>query len=866
MTVDVKPYHGNPTHDISLSDGRETWGMNLVGGVNGIREAGSSPSTLRFGSGGTKFGDFEPGFSHIEQRTWVGGRGQDDFSEDPSRFYDSMNAWTVTDGILVPAPRWQFGTGVRTQHVTAFGDVVWDEYKISEAGQQSIWIPFTAQETITATAIEILLKRKSGATSIGSTIYIGIDTDTAGEPTEGGFPLETSGKDGQFLKSALSTTGEWFTVTLDASMSLTASTSYWLGLYIQDAKDVYFGTNGTEVAGGGYDSGFQIWSTFNIGGTPYFRVIGAEAPVKYHFIKYRGALLAGTEPDAGGAGNLYINGDWGACDDNSGDKTNLEDATKSWTADEWIGSYAYITEGPGRGECRLITDNDTNTLMVSPDWDVTHTTSSSYVILGSKKWTSIKPGSGDTIDAPVTDMCVANEILYIAQGDSQNILRYYAYNNAGTWTTANSDDGTNKATYLHSFYDPVDDVQIWRAKNDTVAVSRADDVAWGSNLTFGTEVPVGNEEYEITGLHDHDGVLFVGKTNSLWHFPDGAHAYRLNVGLDAMVYPTNCSAMATQDLFLYFNWAHSIEQYFQDNSLIDMGPWRGTGMPDTRRGPVSALLPSIGWLIGAIDGGTSNYSSVFILQNHPHEIFRAWTTNRRIRSLSWQAIPFGPPRLWIGCGTDLIYMDFPQDTINPIQDTSHNYVNEAHLITSFIDMESSGIPKLFKDLELITEDMDSDAYIAVDYQYDKDIGSSTWISADAVYNSPHDYVAINESQRRRIRLRLRLICNDMDSPPILRATVLKAFARTPIKRIFAMRVKAESLELDGRGNVSKDLKDFYNWLWSSSETTRLIRMRTSIPEIDDMWVVVEPPGVVRRSLNKLLGNWTGSFELTLREA
>ena len=106
MAIKVYPGVKRPTHHISLSDGVRTFGLRLEDGPRSIQEIPMTPSTVHFSGGGTKFGDWEPGMSHIEQRTWEGGRGLADFVDDPTRFFDSKLAWTLTPGKIFPIPRW----------------------------------------------------------------------------------------------------------------------------------------------------------------------------------------------------------------------------------------------------------------------------------------------------------------------------------------------------------------------------------------------------------------------------------------------------------------------------------------------------------------------------------------------------------------------------------------------------------------------------------------------------------------------------------------------------------------------------------------------------------------------------------------
>jgi len=74
-------------------------------------------------------------------------------------------------------------------------------------------------------------------------------------------------------------------------------------------------------------------------------------------------------------------------DSNSGNidgtSSTISDDGKSWTDDEWIGHYVRITGGTGDGQCRRIIDNDATTLTVSPDWDTTPDSTSTYDIIDS---------------------------------------------------------------------------------------------------------------------------------------------------------------------------------------------------------------------------------------------------------------------------------------------------------------------------------------------------------------------------------------------------------------------------------------------------------------------------------------------------
>lgn len=109
-----------PQTHITFTDGVKSYLLALQDGARGISEGGSQPSTLQISSGGNRYGDFEPNFSHIEQRTWNGGRGSENLIDDQTKYYDGQSIWSLTESKLFPAPLWQFARGLRTtdEHIS----------------------------------------------------------------------------------------------------------------------------------------------------------------------------------------------------------------------------------------------------------------------------------------------------------------------------------------------------------------------------------------------------------------------------------------------------------------------------------------------------------------------------------------------------------------------------------------------------------------------------------------------------------------------------------------------------------------------------------------------------------------------------
>jgi hypothetical protein len=127
--------------------------------------------------------------------------------------------------------------------------------------------------------------------------------------------------------------------------------------------------------------------------------------------------------------------------------------TPPWSNDEINNKIILITGGPGaesHQNWRLVLDSSTTasqaatvymgypTNTVNKMWDVVHSYSTDYVVLGCNTWSEI---TSTGLTKPVTDVVVANEVVYLAQGGNAPIIRFFAVNNGGTWTNYFSSGG-----------------------------------------------------------------------------------------------------------------------------------------------------------------------------------------------------------------------------------------------------------------------------------------------------------------------------------------------------------------------------------------------------------------------------------------
>jgi hypothetical protein len=838
-------------NDISLSDNRgNTYDFKLYNGIPGIGENPSSPSTLLQNSQGGKFGDWDPGHAHIEIRTAEGGRGQDTL-DDPTKFSDGA-AYTLTPNVVHNPLLRRFASGLRdTDENLPEHDFVWFPLY---GDNLYIDTPFPASASYSADKCYLWVRRVGNP----GPLTLAICADSSGVP-------------GTVAKSKAITiddvTGyltkfqpfDWTSTT-----SLTADTTYHLKVY---AGATYSEVNHWEIGcertsdlltpQSMISSAGSTWNNTSM--RMFYRVTDADTDRFFHLFQFEGAMYGVDQKADGTTSALYMQGDRGNADSNTGAKTTLVDGTKSWTADQWIGWRVKVVSGPGLGEYRMITDNDTTTLTVDSSWSTTHTTDTKYVIYGGNTWSAVTIGT-TAIEGVVSDVTLMKSQIVMAQGDSYNILKVSQSGNAHTGAS----DGTNKADYIHAYYDADDGPVVWRARNSTGLVSKADATAVGSDMSFGTGFSVGDTTYAVTRLWDYDDKPYVFKEDSIWSVK-GSKPSKVNIGLEAIPSLKTGKAVISKNLFLIFGWSHSLERLY-GSMADDFGPWKGSGMPPSRRGFVSSAEGPIGWIFIGINAGSGTSSVLAWNDRGWHEIFRGFEPGKKIDGLRWQPVEGGNPMLWISYGGELCYVDFPANDLNPLRDESVVYEPEGYLEQSAVDLTLVQLPKFFKDVDIITDNLGGGDWVSLDYQIDGEVGSEFWHRTSDIYKSPVDKVDVNEGNARKLRYRYRMYANDLHRPPLVSGFVAKMFARTPASRMWQIRVHTDGIKRNGDPVDPHDMAMMYLWLWESSKSADGLLMRSCVPEMDKARVIVEPPSYSRTGVDTETHLYSkGVIHLTIRE-
>ena len=467
---------------------------------------------------------------------------------------------------------------------------------------------------------------------------------------------------------------------------------------------------------------------------------------------------------------------------------------------------------------------------------------------------------GDALSGIVQDIAISNDLVHCARGTGGSDETIWTYDHN---TSAGQDDatGTNKADTLLAMNHKEDGPQIWRGENDNHVINRSAVKDFNTDLTFGDDIEL-PRKYDIVGMCEYNGSPYI-RTRDNIYFVVNDKLEKLPTGIDRVIETADWVPMMSKDLFLYFAWSHSVERYYQ-GTMDDIGPWKDEGLPEIRRGPVVAMESGIGGFFEVVDAGANGYSSVlFNNTKGDHEIFRSPVMGHRIYNVFWQSVADARPRLWVSCGPDLYYMEYPLNAINPLQDSGVNYHHEWVVTSSTIDMEAASIPKAFRELVGWCENLISGVEVMVDYQVDEDVDTDNWLSVGGFLSAGEDEVAINEGNRRKIRYRLRGRTNDSDRPPYVEATVLEAFGRVPWKPQLVLNLKSGSYSVTWQGLPDHDPNDLLDFLIDASLNAVLFHMRAVWPHVDDKWVVIEPASILPEMVDRNTGNWQGGIRCTL---
>jgi len=869
MPIIVSPTEKLPTHHASLTDkdGRTVGIITYLSGAPSPLASGRAPvdrTAMKTTTGNPKYSDFEPPYAPIVQDDWSGGRSNAEFERNVAMYADGNRINTRRTNRAFLGGRETYMTGVQAGDMSMPGSVKW----VGLVGaSRYVARPFAASSSYTAGRIWVLLRKVGTPTGA---LTVRIRADSAGAP---GTVLQTSTLAVATVTDVIS---EWRVIAI-TDQALVSTTQYWvevIGAADDTSKDHWqVAANNLTVATRQSTAGSSYaLASYDL----YFRVTPTLSTTNGWFYEYKGSMYYVTKPSSG-APKLYINGDRGSADSNSGTLTLLIDATKTWPVNGWAGCVVMIIGGTGKSEpqpWRTITGNSATALTCDTAWTMTHDTSTDYVILNAASWTEI---TGHGMTAPVTGrpLIASKGMVYIPQGDAVAMVRMREYNNAGVWTRAFAADGTNKAKLLIET-----GAKIWKANDDDsgsgtgdASIDSATPAAWGTNLTFsGTKVICGSNLYRITGFipyPDDQGAMapWVLKEEIIGFVKSGAFYPLLLQEMATVRSPKNGAAAITLNSYLYFSLMNGWESYYRP-TLDDIGPNLGEGLPSGRQGAIVDALGYPGRTFNVIDAGSAGYSSLLAYDNSGwHEEYRA-PYGQQMQAMAFQVIPgTQPDRLYLTAGADIIYMPFPSETTNPLSDPIYPYTHEGSLVLSKMYAGMQDAQKFVKAIRLVTENLSAghqDIYL--DYKVD---GATAWTELGRFGTSPVEELDFSEQfglNGKELEFRLRFYSDDATKTPVLSVIIIDTVTRVPNKYAYSMPfvISDEGLNLRNQPEDSSAAERIALLDTWASET--MLLLRSVNPLLDNRLVFILP--VDSRPLDASIhtGQWRYQGVLVAQDA
>ena len=395
MPINVSPTTGlDSTHHLALEDADGTTQGLICYNRDGDKTASvaTTPfptfaSQLRQGRG--KHSDRVPPFEDIAQSDFSGGLAMLHHDEDESKYLDGKRIDTSRAGEVIHGGLETYTTGLRDFDESWPGDVDW--VSLYSGGTESKTVSFVAGASYNVNSIVVILKK-------------------VGAPT-GNITVSLLASNDAVLKSKVLVVGtdlltdlvsERVEFTFASVQAITATTTY-------KVKVAYASGSATAYVDVGVDGSTN----------PYYRVLDDTTAFNALTFELNGGFYLITQPEDRSVSKIYLLGERGVADANTGALTTTIDATKSWTNDEWISGVVKIVGGPGSDEdepYRTITDNDSTTL-THATWNVEHTTETEYVIMHDK-WQLMQ-----TLSYYATDVAVGKNYAVISQSGA-GILRY----------------------------------------------------------------------------------------------------------------------------------------------------------------------------------------------------------------------------------------------------------------------------------------------------------------------------------------------------------------------------------------------------------------------------------------------------------
>lgn len=439
----------------------------------GVTRAPLTRNAMQTSNTSNQYSDLERPWISIPQENWTGGRGNDIFTKDTTRYRDGKRAQASFNECIYNGPLDYYSKGFRKAETNCPGSLTWK--KLKPGGERYICTKVTPSETLQAGELYIHLRRRGTPTTplvvelvnmLGAnpTVYAS-HTYTTSEITD------TLAEFAKFTFDPVTlTAGNNYYIRVHADTG--TNEDYWqIGIKTDYQPVTYVSTDGTK-----YDpANFEM----------YYRIAETQTDFQTKFFYYE-QLTFMVRQKIGTTPTLWMNGDIGKTTARTA--TVITDSSKSWAVNAYKGARIGLVYKNGSQEYatvwRTIVSNTATSVTVDKAWDITPAVDCIYIINDTPLWNQI---TGHGLTSYITDIHVIKGVVYFAQGDYVDVRKMRWNNGSFEWMTLTD----IKASFLQSVRDSVG-MMIYRGRNDGInnkrTVERARLLDWESSTTTWTTV------------------------------------------------------------------------------------------------------------------------------------------------------------------------------------------------------------------------------------------------------------------------------------------------------------------------------------------------------------------------------------------
>jgi hypothetical protein len=196
--------------------------------------------------------------------------------------------------------------------------------------------------------------------------------------------------------------------------------------------------------------------------------------------------------------------------------------------------------------------------------------------------------------------------------------------------------------------------------------------------------------------------------------------------------------------------------------------------------------------------------------------------------------------IWVACADEIVWVPFSPD--RPSTKSSSRYFPDGMITSGYCYASLYDIYKIYKSIKVFAEGLVEDQqFIELEYQTDSE---TTWHKIDEQVNESVKEIDITDPPggvtAKRFRWRMKLHTTDSTKSPEVKALVIDAISRVPIKYSYALPYRTKDGDVDLLGNkesLSSEEKQAILDAWAQNLTP--LRMYSIRRQYHDQAVFID---------------------------